>query len=213
MITTKDQEQLFQLIADYLDKNISCIAIGGTAMMFLGYKNATKDIDLVFQSSSDRNSFIKAIEQLGYKQQSLAGIYNEKKRLHKNVPLMYTRGDERFDLFVSSVFGLVLPFDVSILKMRVDFLEKSELIVHILPEEFLILCKVLTSRERDFDDIISIVRTKKDIDWIAVIDYAISQKAHKEWILIDLEEAMRKLQKVIFLKEELFKRIYSAQKI
>ena len=50
MINTKDQEHLFKLIADYLDKDITCIAIGGTAMMFAGYKTATKDIDLVFAS-------------------------------------------------------------------------------------------------------------------------------------------------------------------
>ena len=48
MINTQDQDQLFSLVANYLKSNLTCIAIGGTAMMFLGYKNTTKDIDLIF---------------------------------------------------------------------------------------------------------------------------------------------------------------------
>jgi len=49
MINTKDQEDLFRLITDYLQKDITCMAIGGTAMMFSGYKAATKDIDLALR--------------------------------------------------------------------------------------------------------------------------------------------------------------------
>ena len=49
MINTQDQEELFRLIAEYLEKDISCTAIGGTAMMFSGYKNTTKDIDIIFR--------------------------------------------------------------------------------------------------------------------------------------------------------------------
>src|SRR3989338_9484049 len=106
MIETKDQEELFKLIANYLKRDIVCIAIGGTAMMFAGYKTATKDIDLVFKSEQDRQVFVKAIELLGYKERSLARIYDEKRRQHFHKPKIYTRGDERFDLFVKNVFEI-----------------------------------------------------------------------------------------------------------
>lgn len=211
MITTKDQEQLFTLIANYLESDVSCIAIGGTAMMFLGYKNTTKDIDLIFESEEKRDIFIRAIEELGYTKHSTKGIYSDVQTKRKGVPLMYSKGEERFDLFVKHVFGLTLPFDLHSLKMRADFLEKSEFIVHILPEEYLILCKAITNREKDFDDITTIVKLNKDINWNLIIEYAISQKKNNSWILIDLEEKLRALQKIIFLKEALFEKIYAAQ--
>ena len=44
MINTQDQDQLFKLISNYLDKDITCYALGGTAMMYYGFKNITKDI-------------------------------------------------------------------------------------------------------------------------------------------------------------------------
>ena len=76
MINTKDQEELFKLIAEYLDEDLTCVAIGGTAMMMGNYKNSTKDIDLVFKDETDRTMFVKAITELGYKQQSIDLIYD-----------------------------------------------------------------------------------------------------------------------------------------
>ena len=68
MINTEYQEALFKLISNYLKKDIHCIAIGGTAMMIKNYQNTTKDIDLVFKNEKDRESFISAIKELGYKE-------------------------------------------------------------------------------------------------------------------------------------------------
>ena len=42
MISTKDQEELFELISKYMDEDIECYALGGTAMMFYGYKNTSR---------------------------------------------------------------------------------------------------------------------------------------------------------------------------
>ena len=68
MIGIKDQEELFKLISRYLEQSIECYAIGGTAMMFYGYKNATKDIDLIFKTKKEMRLFIEAIKKLGYKE-------------------------------------------------------------------------------------------------------------------------------------------------
>ncbi len=48
-INVKEQEELFNLIGRTLKKKIECYAVGGTAMMFLGIKETTKDIDLVLK--------------------------------------------------------------------------------------------------------------------------------------------------------------------
>lgn len=209
MINTKDQEELFKLVADYLEKDIECVAIGGTAMMFSGYKNATKDIDLVFKTENNLNSFVKAINKLGYKEIALAGIYNEKRRKHKEKPRMFTRGDERFDLFIKSVFGYKLGWDTFV--QRRDFLGKKELTMYVLPKEDLILLKAITGRSADKEDILTIMETEKDVDWERIVSNAIKQKNNNKWILVDLEETMQELKKKFFIKKEHFDRIYKAQ--
>ena len=151
MINTQDQEELLRLIADYLEDDIKCVAIGGTAMMFQGYKTTTKDIDLVFTNNSERNNFIRAIEKLGYTQRSLKFVYGENRLKNKNKPLLYSRGDERFDLFVKDVFGFEIEFEKFV--QRHDFIGKKEIIVFTLSKEYLILLKAITNREKDYEDI------------------------------------------------------------
>jgi len=209
MISTKDQEELFRLIADYLEKDIMCAGIGGTAMMFQGYKTTTKDIDLVFKSQQDREIFIKAIEKLGYTQKSLKFVYDEKRLKNKNKPLLYSRGEERFDLFLKDVFGFEIEFD-NILQ-RHDFIGKKELIILTLPKEYLILLKSITNREKDYEDIETIIKIEQNIDWNLITEEAIKKRKNNPWILRDLEEKMQKLKKITFIKKEYFDKIYKAE--
>lgn len=211
MINTKDQEELFKLIAEYLRQNITCIAIGGTAMMFSQYKTTTKDIDLIFRNEKERNIFIEAIKQLGYKEQAIGKIYDEKRKQHKGKPLMYTRGDERFDLFVKNIFGYQVEFNQEQIIERRDYIAKKELTIFVLSKEELILLKAITGREKDYEDIETILEIEKTIDWKTIIKKAISQKEKNSWILIDLEETLQKLKKKHFIKQEIFEEIYKAQ--
>lgn len=212
MINTKDQEELFKLIAEYLEQDIQCIAIGGTAMMFSKYKTTTKDIDLVFKTENERNVFIKAIKKLGYDEKAINKIYDKKRKEHKGKPLIFSRGDERFDLFVKDVFGFELEFNQEKIVQRNDFIGKKELSVSILSKEELILLKAITGREKDFEDIETILEIEKTIEWKEIIKKAIEQKSKNSWILIDLEETLIKLKKKYFIKEEIFNMIYKAQK-
>lgn len=211
MINTKDQEELFKLIAEYLQQDIECIAIGGTAMMFSNYKTTTKDIDIVFQNKKERKLFIEAIEELGYKEQTIGKVYDEKRKQHKGKPLMYTRGDERFDLFVKNIFGYEIQRNQENTIQRNDFLGKKELTIYILPKEELILLKAITGREKDYEDIETILEIEKTIDWKQLVEKAIKQKEKNTWILIDLEETLQKLKKKYFIKQEIFEAIYKEQ--
>lgn len=213
MINLKDQEELFRLIADYLSADIDCLCIGGTAMMFLGYKTTTKDIDLVFKIEKDRSLFIEAIEKLGYVKKSVNLVYPKNIKKIKRKPLIFSRGEERFDLFVKDVFGFTLNFSSENFVQKQDFIGKKELIIKVLPKEYLILLKVVTAREKDYEDIESIVNVEKDLNWDFIIDEAISQRERVPWILIDLEEKMQKLSKKIFIKERYFDKIYKSEKM
>ena len=211
MINTQDQEELLRLIADYLQEDLTCVAIGGTAMMFLGYKTTTKDIDLVFKTEQSRRVFVHAIEQIGYKEKSLVALYDEKKRGMAGKPKVYSRSDERFDLFVKSVFGYDVDFDMTKIVQRMDFLGKHELNVFVLPKEELILLKALTRRDKDHEDMVTIIKAEKAINWDHIVDMAISQRKNHPWILIDFEEAMQNLKKITFIPSMHFDKIYKAQ--
>lgn len=210
MINTEDQEQLFKLIADYLKKDVVCVAIGGTAMMFMGYKSATKDIDLVFDTAIERDVFIAAIEELGYKEKALADVYDGKRKKHTGKPRMYARGDEQFDLFVKDVFGYAISTTDEFTERR-DYLGKNEFTIHLLTKEDLIVLKAITRREKDHEDIETIIRIEKDIDWDLVIEKAIAQAKNNAWLLIDLEKTLQELKNITFIPSKHFKTIYEAQ--
>lgn len=207
MINTQDQENLLRLIADYLEKDIDCIAIGGTAMMFLGYKNTTKDIDLVFKNREDRDFFIKAIEKLGYTQTSTKLVYKKNPQT-TNKPILYTRGEERFDMFIRDIFGFEIDFKSESITQRRDFIGKKELIVYVLDKEHIILLKSITNRDKDIEDMKTIVTKEPSINWNLIITLAVEQRKNKPWILLDLEEKMQHLKKIVFIKKEYFDRIY-----
>lgn len=211
MITTKDQEELFRLIADYIRKDIQCLAIGGTAMMFKNYKTATKDIDLVFHTEDDRTAFIKAIQELGYKEISLREIYDDKRVALKNKPLLFTRGDERFDLFVKDVFGFTLSFESKTMTQRHDFIGKKELNVYVPSPEMLVLLKAITRRSKDMEDIVSIIKIEKNLNWKKIITDAVAQRKNKQWILYDLEQTMQELKKITFIPQSYFDILYKGE--
>ena len=205
MIDKDDQNDLFRLIADNLEKDITCFAIGGTAMMFYGYKESTKDIDLVFHSNEDLKIFIKAIKKLGYEEKAIFGIYSKERQKDPGKPRMFTMGDERIDLFNKKVFSLELNPEIY---GRFDFRGKKNLIMNTPPKEWIIALKIITNRDKDLVDIITICEKERSVDWSKVVDIIL--KKPTRWLLLDMEETMQKLKKKFLIKKEYFDRIYKA---
>src|SRR3989338_9314098 len=108
MITYEDQMNLFSLIAKQLKRDIACYAFGGNAMMFYGYKDETKDVDLLFEDNEQRKEFISALGFLGYSEHSPITIYIPEKLRDPHRPLMYRKGDGRFDLFAKKIFKTII---------------------------------------------------------------------------------------------------------
>src|SRR5208283_3861289 len=52
----------------YLSRKVRLIACGGTALTLLGFKDSTKDIDLMVPDEREHASFIRTLQELGYKQ-------------------------------------------------------------------------------------------------------------------------------------------------
>jgi len=81
----------------------------------------------------------------------------------------------------------------------------------VVPKEELLLLKAITHREKDDEDIATIVKIEKTMNWDSIIDKAIAQRWKNPWILIDLEEAMQKLKKLTFIPSKHFDKIYKVQ--
>lgn len=210
MISKEDQDTLLQLVSKYLKKDIVCYAFGGNAMMYYGYKNATKDIDIIFETEEERTVFINAIMQLGYKQMSMTGIYIEGLCKEKHKPLMFTRGDERFDLFVGKIFQTQLSKTIKQRAVaRHDYVNSKSLLVYVLSKEDIVFLKSITQREKDFDDIRTIIEKESQFSWDVVIDEALFQSQQGDgWAILDLEETMNRLKEIVFIKKEYFDKLY-----
>jgi len=153
MISIEAQQKLLLAISKILKKQITVYAIGGTAMMFLGLKNSTLDIDFIFENSDAREFFKDAITELGYKEMNAIRIYGAK----KNIPEMFTLGDERFDLFVEEVVNFVFSDDVKNRAKEVRQFNKN-LIIKIADPHDLIIMKCATDRLKDKDDVLAILK-------------------------------------------------------
>lgn len=213
MITHEDQMSLFRLISKSISKDIECYAFGGTAMMFYGYKDETKDIDLLFENINERNEFINSIKLIGFTEYSPFGIYIPEKLRDKNRPLIYKRDDSRFDIFVKKIFHTIIsPKMKGDMYAVHDFKGKYNLSVKVLRKEFIVLLKAVTERDKDFEDILKIIKKEKIFDWQYFIDEVIWQYNNGDkWILLDTEKMMKELKNYVFIEEKYFRQIYGAK--
>src|SRR3989338_6687963 len=146
MINIEDQETLFKVISQKLKKDLTCYAFGGNAMMYYGYKNATKDVDILFETE--------------YKRISLSGIYSDLQVKDPHKPEMYMLKDERFDLFMGKIFRMYISKSM---KERVwgKYKLGNEWVVLDMEEFLQKLKKQVYIKEEYFDRLYSVFAKKK----------------------------------------------------
>lgn len=169
MITIDEQQKLFLNIARILNKKITTYAVGGTAMMFLGIKDSTLDIDLVFENENDKDIFKEAIKSLGYREIDAIKVYGAR----RNQPEMLKLNDERFDLFVVNVIDFVFSENM---QRRAESIHQfgENLIIKIADTHDIILMKCATDRLKDKDDTRKIINLGK-IKWELLVEEAKKQ--------------------------------------
>ncbi len=197
MIKLEGQQNLLLAISTKLKKKMRVYAVGGTAMMLSGFKDATKDIDLVFENEGDRTDFKNAAEELGYKKTDTCLVYGTR----DNQPIMLTLGDERFDLFVNTVVDFIFSDDMRKRATERIYQYGNNLILNIANPTDIILMKCATDRSKDEDDCIKIIQVT-NVDWEMIINEAQLQlKLGCERAILDLGDFLEKLKKV--LKEKI----------
>ncbi len=190
MISVDNQKNLFIEIGNKLSKSITIYAIGGTAMMFLGFKEATKDIDLVFTNKNDRQQFKEAAKSLGYKEEidpiTVYGIKN-------NMPEMINLGDSRLDLFLLEIIDFIFSPNMQKRAEQIHQFGKN-LTLKIADKHDIILMKCATKRLKDEDDILNILKNSTDINWNILIEEAkIQVSLGKNHALFDMLGLVTKL--------------------
>ena len=204
MIDIKQQEDMFIAIGKMLSKKISIYAIGGTAMMLLGIKNATLDVDFVFDKKTDREELMTALRKLGAKESDVTLVYG----LKNNTPLMLEFKDCRFDLFMNKI--ITSTFSDTMKGRAQETHEFGNLIIKVANPSDILIMKSVTSRAKDSNDIVAIIN-KSHLDWNVVVEESQEQvKLGNETAIMGLGEKLEKLtnEKVIRVPKEITDKIW-----
>ena len=167
MINLQEQISLFKnVIGSQLKNKVECIAIGGSAMMFYGAKNATKDVDLVFLKEKDLIEVKKILYNSGFdERKNIKGIFRKDETAGK--PVMMDGKETRFDLFLNEVIGFKIH-EKTIERLKESHEFGNFLVKTASPEDILMM-KACTEREKDRDDAAELIR-KFNINWNIILD-------------------------------------------
>lgn len=205
MIKIEEQEKMLLAISKALKQKVTAYAIGGTAMMFYGLKDATKDIDIVFETEKDKGIFKEAALKAGFEGMDPVIVYNRK----KNKPDMVKAGEARIDLFLNEV--ILFSFSESMrLRAKKAYQFGDNLILKAADLHDIILLKCATDREKDTIDAVSIIKNTK-INWDIIVKEAeIQMKLGKDIALLELGDFFDRInEKESLVPKEVTDRIYS----
>src|SRR3990167_57836 len=205
MVKINEQTQLFEIIGAELEEKIECYVIGGSAMMFYGAKEDTKDVDLVFLKNKDLEKVKKILEKINFKdKKELVKIFRRYED-KKNRPIMMVgKEGERIELF----FKEIITFEMSnsIVKRVTETHEFNNLLVKVVSPEDIILLKCATEREKDRFDALSLIE-KFNINWNVIIEEAVNQTRLESYLfpvyLYDFLEELKEDFKAEIPKEVL----------
>ena len=73
----------------------------------------------------------------------------------------------------------------------------------------LLLHVKVTDRERDFEDILTIIKQTKEFNWEIVIKETLLQtELNDGWVLLDLEKTLQRLKEHTFIPQKYFDMLY-----
>ena len=205
MVKINEQTQLFEIIGAELEEKIECYVIGGSAMMFYGAKEDTKDVDLVFLKNKDLEKVKEILKKISFKdKKELVKIFRRYED-KKNRPIMMVgKEGERIELF----FKEIITFEMSnsIVKRVTETHEFNNLLVKVVSPEDIILLKCENEREKDRFDALSLIE-KFNINWNVIIEEAVNQTRLESYLfpvyLYDFLEELKEDFKAEIPKEVL----------
>lgn len=188
MTKIEDQRRIFELIGEKLKEKVKVWVIGGSAMLYYGFKETTKDIDIVLDNKKSKEEIEKVLKELGFKERLAKMLYGDR----EDLPLLLQRGDERFDVFHKKIIHSIFTEEI---KKRVSKVyEYGNLIVEVVSPEDIILLKSATERAGDRLDAVEIIK-RVNIDWDILINESINQmKLTKDIVPLTLYDFLCELK-------------------
>lgn len=172
-LNLETQNKILLDIGNLLKRKIECYVIGGSAMMFQGAKNETKDIDIVFLNDSDQKEVVNILKDLGFKERLTRLFYIKRlEYLEKRSPIMLQKEDNRMDLFNKKVICFYLNENIE--NRVTDMYEFNNLFVKVISPEDIILLKCATERAGDRLDALELIK-KFNINWDIIIKESVEQ--------------------------------------
>lgn len=174
---SEELEKAFKEVGGKVVRRLRVFLLGGGAMAFRKQKAATKDLDLLFENSSDCKMFSSALTAMGFSEKS--SLEKEYSEMEASGGIWENEGGFRFDLFVTIVCNaLCLSNGV---RARSSLLGNyGNLEVMLVSNEDVILFKSITEREGDTNDIAAIVNASK-VDWSIVLVECNAQSGERHW--------------------------------
>jgi hypothetical protein len=158
-----------------LSGKVSAYLVGGCAMTFMGRKVATKDIDVVFGSTSDAKNFTDALAKIGFSNvRSLTGPY----ATMGTFAVVEDRRGMRFDIFDRHVCK-ALEFSEGMKSRARQYRTFGNLQVYLMAPEDIFLFKGITERDADLDDMRTLVEV--GLDWKTIEAECLWQKRSGLW--------------------------------
>jgi len=156
-------------------RKTSAYLVGGCAMIFMGRKVATKDVDIVFGSTSDAKDFASSLQHAGFTQiRKHTRAYDA---LDASAILEDSRGI-RFDVFDKRVCR-ALEVSEGMKSRARRYRTFGNLDIFLLSPEDIFLFKGITEREADLEDMRILAETR--LDWNTIERECLSQKDSGRW--------------------------------
>lgn len=154
-LTNTDLFQALEAWNDVLGKRVFVAACGGTALTLYGYKESTKDVDLLVPDPAHYKSIIKAITKLGYKQATGNGY-------------KHPDGTWIFDLFRGqTIFQTELLDPVQTEGKHRVIREYEHVIIACVNPDDLIISKMFRGTQVDVKDSVLMIKSE-DLDLAAL---------------------------------------------
>jgi len=156
-------EELMKEVSETIRSHVDLYLIGGGAMMCLGSKSYTKDLDLVVYSEEEYNAILDALDELGFERdRPTEGM----KRT--NLSEILKKEEYRIDLFAKRICGKLQLSDTMMSRATIRF-ESDNVRLHTRSAEDIFLLKSITEREGDIDDCNRLLLYSPRFDWDAFI--------------------------------------------
>ncbi|MBU1622224.1 MAG: nucleotidyltransferase [Nanoarchaeota archaeon] len=209
-------EEILKHIAQFLVRPTKIFLFGGAVMVYNNLKPSTKDIDILLENKQDYEHFIEAAKRAGFISKQIPLEYYH---FDLSIMLQNPKTEWRLDIFFKKVCKKFC-FNLNVKERSKLFTEINNLKIYFISFEDIFLMKSLTQRERDLEDMNTILGF--GLDFKAINHEIENQKEHKWDILerlfefeekynlkLDLSAKTRKAFQEYF--EEKIKRILKKQ--